>query len=484
MGRKTLKKSKKLKPRRDPVRESVVTACIEGRVAQAWSEAWQVWRWWEPVPRFETRVVQCHYRPFLGARLLIEGTIHRPGKAPRRQDLFLQIFRENESARRRFVLSLRRKRPLRCHGPAVFGVPECRAIAWGLPNGPQLRNLRSYLHRKALGRTLQRVGDALGPDAGKWSRPRLIRYVPRRRALLYWERGGDDALYIKLYRKGDDVVAASNLGALQRADGLAFDAPRMVAHDEHRRAIFMKELPGVPFTERIAAAEPPEFAAVGRALGSLHASHVEASDRWSARGELASLKRALRDVRRVLPALRDEVRALRKRLRRGARHLEFPDDVPVHGNLFGDQILMDGCRVGIVDWDDLAVGDPLYDLGRLVAHVLFVSRREAADGARWAPCIDALLESYQQAVGTEVDGERLRWHVATALLMRAKISALRVLDEDWVSACRQSVDEARRILTEPAGAPLIEAPVLRAADLPDTWPELVPGPANGRTPSP
>ena len=100
-----------------------------------------------------------------------------------------------------------------------------------------------------------------------------------------------------------------------------------------------------------------------------------------------------------------------------------------------------------MDWDDLFLGDPLYDVGRLTAHLMYVWQRAGTAKAARARRTDALLAAYEKEAGREVEQPRLRWHVATALLMRAKISALRPLPATWTTDIAASVDQASELLT-------------------------------------
>jgi len=47
-----------------------------------------------------------------------------------------------------------------------------------------------------------------------------------------------------------------------------------------------------------------------------------------------------------------------------------------------------------------------------------------------------------------LEPSRLQWHAATALLLRAKISALRPLPEGWTELVACSLLQARRVLEE------------------------------------
>ena len=209
----------------------------------------------------------------------------------------------------------------------------------------------------------------------------------------------------------------------------------------------MEEVPGCQLTTMIPTPEPDVFAAVGNALAGLHGSDMYPSASWSPRGELAALERAMDDVRLALPALDEAIRSLLQMIEHRGTELHWYDRAPIHANLFGDQILVDGTGVvGIVDWDDLCLGDPLYDVGRLIAHIIFVARRDRADSSGVIHSVQALLDAYMQGTKVKLDWGRLSWQIAVALLLRAKISALRPLPPTWIEDIVASLAEANRVL--------------------------------------
>jgi hypothetical protein len=140
---------------------------------------------------------------------------------------------------------------------------------------------------------------------------------------------------------------------------------------------------------------------------------------------------------------------------------------PIHGNLFGDQILHDetaapGRRVGFVDWDAWCHGDPHFDLGRLIAHATYAARlsRRPDEGLRSAA--ESLLDGYRQVAGAgAIDGARLAWQTAAALLLRAKISSLRKLAPGWPRHVALMVAEAERVVKSggPLRRPRFQAPI-------------------------
>ncbi len=236
--------------------------------------------------------------------------------------------------------------------------------------------------------------------------------------------------------------------------------PQPVAYNARCHALLMTEVPGQSFTDLMHACRPDAFAEAGRILAQLHSSYISPETRWTPDRELAILQRHMQGVKRVLPELAPQLDHLIANLEHRSQELCFPLDAPIHGNLFGDQILYGREGIGVVDWDALALGDPLYDVGRLLAHLLYVAGRQTLNAT--APsaatrCSDSLLSAYESESGQPVDWPRLTWHVATQLLLRGKISSLRQLPERWQRHLVFAVTEAARVFD--GQSPFLRLPV-------------------------
>lgn len=417
---------------------------LEAKVLAAWQ------RWGGHVPyRFRIRILQTHYKPFTRARIVAEATVEwTAGQfGPSRQLLFLQTFRSAEKARARFAKA-RRKPLLSCAGPPVFQLDEWDTVVWALPNEPKLRTLNVCLDSAVFRRFLDVQG--LGPsESTALEGPRLVRYVPRKRALFRYQTSSQAGRYMKIYRRGQDEIAATNLQAVSAAlpagKGV-FRSPSLVTHTPAHRAVVMTELPGQSLTGQIHKAPASTFTNVGRALAELHTSWVPTTVSWSPQHELTALARAMTDAKRALPVLGLEIDDLVDELQRRWLDFRFDEAAPIHGNLFCDQILVHPDHIGIVDWDDLCQGDPLYDVGRLIAHILYLSLQGQVDRGRAVAIVDLLLRGYGQGSQRRIPWSRLRLQVVMALLLRAKISALRTLPAGWMADVASAVNEARQIL--------------------------------------
>ncbi|MGQ0592166.1 MAG: phosphotransferase enzyme family protein [Gammaproteobacteria bacterium] len=388
-----------------------------------------------------TRVMQTHYKPFARARLVAEGrSAPAANRAAHKQLLYIHVYPSAAEAHEEYARAAEGA-DLTGQSPVVL---DGESVAWSLGNGPGLETVEFCFDGHRFARFLvDHDLTSVQVDAPPF--PELVRYVPRKRALFRY--GIEPRVYVKCYESERDAQAADNLALLTLSNRSRFNAPRLIAHDRRRRALVMSELPGVPLTALMDRASPEIFARVGRALADLHGSDLKPAGSWPLRRLVAALLKAMSDVKLALPWVSDRLQRLLDRIGERGQELSFDDPTPIHGNLFGDQILIDVDQVGIVDWDDLGIGDPLYDVGRLFAHVIYLARQGTLLERRVADHLGAMMDSYVEETGRAVVWDRLRWHVAVALLMRAKISALRTLPTGWMDDIGMAITEADRVLT-------------------------------------
>ena len=103
----------------------------------------------------------------------------------------------------------------------------------------------------------------------------------------------------------------------------------------------------------------------------------------------------------LLPAERSRIAVLGLALRAALTALPPPRLGLTHGDFHGDNILVDGTRIGLVDLEDCAMGDPADDVGsnwaQLTWHTLrAVTRTPIPDLGR-----RAFLEAYLERIDAE-----------------------------------------------------------------------------------
>jgi hypothetical protein len=123
---------------------------------------------------------------------------------------------------------------------------------------------------------------------------------------------------------------------------------------------------------------------------------------------------------------------------------EPPDEWIVHGDLYENQILVDGEAFGLIDLDDLGPGDPLLDAANFSAHLLLLG----ASGPPAAAVILGYREELRAAFRRRFDADPadLAWREAYCLL-RLVAGPFRVLHPDWPRRMAQRLTLATEALS-------------------------------------
>jgi aminoglycoside phosphotransferase (APT) family kinase protein len=105
-----------------------------------------------------------------------------------------------------------------------------------------------------------------------------------------------------------------------------------------------------------------------------------------------------------------------------------PDDRVVHGDLYENQVLVDGETFGLIDLDDLGPGDPLLDAANFSAHLLLLATSGTGPGRLVHRYRDDLRAAFARRL--DADPAALAWREAYCLLRLAS-GPFRVLHPDW-----------------------------------------------------
>ena len=120
--------------------------------------------------------------------------------------------------------------------------------------------------------------------------------------------------------------------------------------------------------------------------------------------------------------------------------------VPVHGDFYESQILVDGGRVcGVLDVDAARSGDRLDDLGCLIGHLSVLAQLNHAR----AGAINRLGARYLASFQRTVDAADLRYRTAAVVISLAT-GPHHVQDRNWPALTRHLIDLAERWLLMPA----------------------------------
>jgi 5-methylthioribose kinase len=96
-------------------------------------------------------------------------------------------------------------------------------------------------------------------------------------------------------------------------------------------------------------------------------------------------------------------------------------DCLVHGDFSPKNVLTSGDRVWVLDWEVAHLGDPIFDLGFLLAHLLAKSVHLPSAAAEYRGAATSFVDAYVAAARDElaaIDPEYLSAHTAALLLAR------------------------------------------------------------------
>jgi hypothetical protein len=415
-------------------------------IAPALMQAWQHWRGQTP------QSIQIHpnltyYRPFDQCRIVADVTVILDrDTAPIELQLFFHVFADATQVKQQVEQGYALAVPPNAALP-VFAIEDWQTVVWTLPHAPCLTELNDLLQPEYFCPLLIAPQD-LPTQVTAYPAPQIFRYVPFKRAILTWENQQATARYfVKLCTEAEFLQVVDRFQRVYDCSAhLSFVVPEPVTADPISRTFAMRAVAGEQFTQIMRRLAPQPFEQLGYILAELHHTDLISDRIWTPDQELQTFKKAMAEVKLALPHLQSSLDRTIVQLTEQAQQIQFPCNYPIHANLFGDQILYDHEGFGIVDWDTLSMGDPHYDLGRLIAHLIYLAGREQLPIQAVNRCIKALITGYEGAMIGKLDRACLNWHITMQLLLRGKISSLRKLPENWPAHLEFVVAEAEWLL--------------------------------------
>lgn len=242
-------------------------------------------------------------------------------------------------------------------GAAVFDDGESRVAVWRWPNDPFLSGLSDALDPAKVGSLL----DDIGIDGGT-VRLRTRAYRPARRAVIE-ATGRRGRLFLKVVRP----PRVRDLHELHRLLASDLPVPRSLGWTDGG-VLVLSAQPGETLRQalRSSAQPPPAPEAVVALLDRLPSQIAERPPRRdllsSAEHQAGVLAATVPSIRHRLDPLLDTIRA--------AVDPEAGEVMPVHGDLYEAQLLVDRGRVtGLLDIDTAGAGLRVDDLANFCAHL-------------------------------------------------------------------------------------------------------------------
>lgn len=272
---------------------------------------------------------------------------------------------------------------------------------------PELAS-RCLLER--LGRRGWADGEALGLRA-----IRVTRLKPGRRCVIEYDlvaagRGCTSqavTLVGKSRARGTDLATFRLLRFLSQAgfscgsaDGISVPEP-VVLVPEFRMGV-QRKAAGEPATRLLAGPTGLVLARrIAEALHKLHGAGAPTRRRHTRHDELVILRDRLGRVASARPRWRPRLDRLFDACTALAAGIRGTATCGIHRDFYPDQVLVEGSRVCLLDFDLFCAGDPALDVGNYVAHVIELSLRTFGNPHALEDRNDALVTRFAELAGEE-----------------------------------------------------------------------------------
>lgn len=266
----------------------------------------------------------------------------------------------------------------------------------------------------------------------------LAHYGRQHRCTLRYTLDGADATGAPAQRVVYGKVAADGSGArtapviaalrerLQASDGAdEVRIPRTLGFLPEQQLLLLEAIPGRPQIARLLKARlagqagapggaltlETAMESCGRIAAAMHGSGLSLGPPRTLDGELAWLGRSAAALARVSPALGEQLQVWLRQTADAARRAAPLPPVFSHGDFTYTQLIFDGQRAGLVDFDTVCQAEPALDLGQFLAYQrLAIRKDQRAEAPLPAAAVEQLcagfLERYVAALGERAGDER------------------------------------------------------------------------------
>lgn len=318
--------------------------------------------------------------------------------------------------------------------PALY-LPEYSCLVEFFPLDWKLPGLARALDPREMAGVFSEAGlVAQNGKADSQSEIKVLAYSAHRRCVIHYRAGPSNGarpteMLGKLYTSGPLACDVWRVMKAARAQGssIGLATPRPLAVMDN--LLLMEWLPGVPLNHWLEDGEVLGQAGAtvrlaAEALSKLHCLQIgRETMRWLESDWERHSKRADK-LHLVAPELAGQVDAVQNEIKSRLDQTDSQPAVFLHGDYKATQLLVDGGRVSVVDFDRANVGDPAIDVGNFMADL----HREAVITGRETLrfLADYFLREYQACSLAPHDGLAKRARLMQSLaLVRMAMRAFR-----------------------------------------------------------
>ncbi len=391
-------------------------------------------------PQRDCRIVSCgiqrvKYKPGKNCLVCYKLQLTAASESGAKQLLLNARYYEPGGSASRFIKASKGELPDSGIVPPLIHLPELDCVIWVFPCDRKLNALPIIQDQDALHREI--LSHLIAYHWGEHWRysllqPEIVHYLPehtccvRVRLLLSHGMTGEirhSMLYGKTYYNDQGRRTLDSMTQLWRSPARQqgrLAVPQPIAYLRHWHLLWQHGVVGTPLSDRLQAnqANGAVIANAAAQVATLHQTPVTNLEDASENGDpIVQLQRLLTLVILTRSGMARPLEQLIRLLIQAQPAQDARPTATLHGDLHFKNILAgeDG-QVFLIDLDNLYRGDPLADLGSLIAALLNLSLLGQLDESVTHKTIARFLNHYQQHVRWPIAPEDLCWHVAIALL--------------------------------------------------------------------
>ena len=255
----------------------------------------------------------------------------------------------------------------------------------------RLREIRVVRHKPGKRAVVEYDVEVLRPDAAN----ETVTLIGKVRA----RRSGNEGLR--------QLEAIWNAGfKADSADGLS--VPEPIGVISAFNMWFQRKVPGVTATDLLTGTDGVVLARrIAEAAHKLHQANVPTERTHTMADELRILRVCFDQVAAQRPEWADRLAGLMSACERLGASVPPPKACGIHRDFYSSQVIVDGPRLWLIDFDLFCRGDPALDVGNFLGHVIEQALRERGDAGAFRAVETAMSERF-----VELTSESARTPVA------------------------------------------------------------------------
>jgi aminoglycoside/choline kinase family phosphotransferase len=336
---------------------------------------------------------------------------------------------------------------LRGLAATVAADPAVPMTVHAFPIEPELPGLPAATDPARAGALLRA---ALGRGGAGPCRVEVAHHPREGRCTLRYRAATGDTVYAKVAR--DTSVEPTRVMRAVRRAARGLRVPQPLGADPDLGVSMQSEVAGTPCA--VALVRPSRtgqrahaLAACARAAARVHACPVTTFRVRDVLADAAALQHDLDLVRPIDAGLAEALgNCIERALAAAGREPSGPARL-CHGDFTPRQIVLDGGVPGLLDFDDVCMGEPGLDLGHFCAYLKMATRRAAEPGG--ADDGEAMCHRFLQAYVNEAGGGPLeRRRLARRAAVHAVLALVHIAISSWRQHKPARLASARSLLEE------------------------------------